>query len=164
MNLNIDWKRVFSFDNSCVIVIPVDPMTANAIYMNGGEEEEELHITLLYFPEVDDINQLHNACKKVAGMFSPFVTYSESVGSFDTGDNKTIHLNMTKENISDVRSALMEEVDGYSTKFPDYKPHLTLAYVPKDTPMPEHEVTTLNVDAIEVWTSNNIRFRYPLRG
>ena len=160
MKLNIDWNKIF---NSCVIVVPVDPVTADAIYLNEGEDKEELHVTLLFFPGGGDMEKLHRACEKVAASFSPFIARSTGVGSFDTGDQKTIHLDMIREPLAELREALMAEVEGYSTKFPDFKPHITLAYVDKETPLPEHEAVTLKVDRIEIWNSGGFRFSYSFK-
>lgn len=166
-HLSIDWTQVFR-PKGCIVAIPVKPEVASKLVLSGGESADELHATLLFFPEEVDLNLLSKICSKVAENFTPFYLSNNGIGRFYKDDGDVIYLDVDCPEIHILRDTLAAFCDDngidYSKKF-DFNPHITLAYVDQDVPTPTLSLDSSNVtifaDSIEIW-NNGSRFNYPL--
>lgn len=98
-----------------------------------------MHVTILHFKNfsIDDVASLLAPTAEVASQTLPFVCGFKEVSSFPVGeDGVPIICPMISPGLHSIRTELAAACDArgieYSKKWPDYNPHMTLAY--SDTP------------------------------
>jgi 2'-5' RNA ligase len=118
------------------------PEVASRLALEGGEPPEDLHITLSYHGDVDElsdeeISSLHAAVANVAGRTAPIGGelggYGRFLGSDEEGD--PIWLALDAPGLSEARQDLVSELSDYGAEPRSdhgFTPHMTLAYAPKD--------------------------------
>jgi 2'-5' RNA ligase len=105
-----------------------------------GEKEDVayMHVTLIYLGEeedvsMDDILRAIGATYRVTSTTKPFMLKTNSIAHF-TGDGEKVPIicPIESQQLHDFQARLRQEFDAdfvpYSKKFPDYRPHATLAY------------------------------------
>lgn len=98
----------------------------------------EMHVTVVYLGDGASMEQLAAAmvaCHKVTRRTSPFTLTCSEVASFDPGHHGTpVILPVQSPELMQLERDLKEELDlsgvSYSAKWPEFKPHVTLSYMP----------------------------------
>lgn len=144
----------------------------------------DMHITLLYLGKGVDVVSVAKAMvvtHEVASKTRPFMVWGDAVSSFPSNpdDGVPVIVPVHSQPLHALRAALASRFDelgiGYSKKYPDFKPHVTLSYV-KDpgpgfqapsTPLPGY--TGWVVYDVTIWAgdenmSEGMEIRVPLKG
>ena len=122
------------------------------------EPKHRYHITLLYLGSdvpIDDVARAALVAYGITRNAQPITVLSRLVTSFPEGDDGVpiiariespgLHAFQTR-----VRTAFDEEGIEYSKRFPEYKPHVTLAYSDAGTNMPDQSIPPI------VWTLSEL--------
>ena len=97
----------------------------------------DMHVTILYLGKaipVTDVAKAMCAAFQVTSRTSPFACGLTEVSSFPGGDDGVpLICPVQSPSLHELQSALKAEFDrlgvGYSNKWPEYKPHVTMSYV-----------------------------------
>lgn len=119
-------------------------------------DSRHMHVTLVYLGDevpIKDIALAMGAAYKVASYFRPFTLRTSSVSCFKPKDGPVpIICPIESKEIHQFQKQLREALDeagvSYSKKFPDYKPHTTLAFA-------ENEIETFKIPPIE-WGAHEV--------
>lgn len=103
-----------------------------------SQTASDMHVTVLYLGDDVPMQQLAQtmaACHVVTSKTPPFVLTVNSIDSFDPGEDGTpVIMPVSSPELMSLEQALKAELDSagvqYSKKFPEYKPHVTLSYIP----------------------------------
>lgn len=146
----------------------LDGPTAAQLAIPGGEPADDLHITLAYLGDMeeqpeDDLLRPHTSPEKireaielVAADSKPIAGRITGLGRFtpaETDEDPIIAL-VDVPGLVELRTMLVEfiEAAGYFiANDHGYTPHITLAYIPQDAPMPIESVPALPLDLNTVW-------------
>jgi RNA 2',3'-cyclic 3'-phosphodiesterase len=129
----------------------------NQIEVPGNRESTDAyHITLLYLGDhvpIETVAQAVIAAYKVTSMTRPFTVRTRLVTSFPGGeDGVPIIAKIESDELHRFRADIASSFDAaaisYSKKFPEYKPHVTLAY--SDSPMADQDIPMLEWGAHEI--------------
>ncbi len=107
---------------------------ANAIKIDGGEPAELMHITLAYFKDAAADRDDWDTVKQIASKYTQFNGLQGSITGYGTFDNEEVVLWAQPEvpGLEELRERLVKDCNdaGFPVddKFPDFKPHITLAY------------------------------------
>jgi len=104
----------------------------------GNPEKHDPHITVLYLGKdvpIETISEMLPVIYQVTSRTAPFSVSTNHVGYFPPGDDgMPIIAKIQSPPLHDFRKVLTSAFDDhgieYDKKFPDYKPHTTLAYAP----------------------------------
>ncbi len=105
--------------------------------------EEEMHVTLLYLGKgIPVVNALGAAmgCHTVAVRWKPFMVHAAALMSFpeNPDDGLPVIARVVSSELGKFREEVRVAMDKmsipYSNKYPEYKPHVTLAYAAGGTP------------------------------
>ena len=115
-----NWNEIISFINPDDIYHPDDP--------SKGLETDP-HVTILYglHNTVSD-SDIQSIVEQIDGDFNLKI---RGVGVFENKDFDVVKFNVESEYLHQVNS--MFRTLPYSSDYPDYKPHITISYVKKDT-------------------------------
>mgnify|MGYP003475356039 CR=1 FL=1 len=111
------------------------------IKVDGKKElPQEYHITMFYFDgklKIDDICKITRIMNSVLGRFVPPKISFKEVSFFPKGnDGFPVIVPILSDDLIEVRKSLVKAFDkekiNYSKKWPEFKPHLTLAYSKKE--------------------------------
>ena len=94
----------------------------NLCLEEGGRDKEN-HVTALYGLHSESIEDIKPILKK----FKPFEIHLGKVSKFGSDKYDVIKLEITSPTLHAMNTALKKLP--YSCKYPDYKPHCTIAYV-----------------------------------
>lgn len=102
--------------------------------------KEEMHITMFYFEnklKIKDVVKIVQAMYDVTKKFESLSIRGVTLSTFKKGDDGVpIIIPILSEDLLDLRKKLAKKLDNeevnYSKKWPEFKPHLTLAYSPKE--------------------------------
>ena len=149
------------------LMIAVPDETARVlreIPVSGEPERHDPHITVLYLGKdvpIDRISEVLPVIYDVTSKTTPFSVSTNHVSSFPAGDDGVpVIAKISSPPLHRFREALVEAFEGndipYDNKFPDYKPHTTLAYDPNkdakvDIDIPE---ITWGANELVLWGSN----------
>jgi GNAT superfamily N-acetyltransferase/2'-5' RNA ligase len=105
-----------------------DKISEEDTYEEEGGKEDEVHVTLLY--GLTDENDLPEA-KKMLSLMEPFEMEFGEISSFRNEDKPfdVLIIEMKGEGLHECNRLL--KMLTYENSYPDYKPHMTLAYVQK---------------------------------
>jgi 2'-5' RNA ligase len=162
--------------DSIMIAFYLSPETAQQLAIPGGEPAEELHCTLAYLGKVDDLRLGVEHLKYNVGLFvsSRAPTYFSGniggLGRFCPSKHSdglspivalmNVHgLQAFRRNL---KSALGSSGIWVANNY-DYLPHITLAYVDPDAPMPVQNIEPLPLTFDTLWLCiGDQRIPYPL--
>lgn len=125
---------------------------AKAIAWPDGLEPEELHVTLAYLGKAADITpEQRKRVLELAQEWSqrnPFAQYVTEVTAFRDGppekDTDPVVALISPTILTWARAELIDKLRGAGLQpdatFPDYKPHVTLAYIPRDGEIPQFDL------------------------
>lgn len=154
----------------------LDRTTANQLAIPGGELASELHLTLAYLGDKEDlepgdISKLKKGLAAFAACMAPFSGEISGIGRFTSvpeGQPTVVYASVDAPKLPGWRQALVRHLAGMG--FPadeqhGYTPHCTLAYLSADEPMPMEEVPALPVTFDRLWLAfGGARFSFPLQG
>jgi 2'-5' RNA ligase len=103
------------------------------------ESASDMHVTIMYLGKKLAIGNIAKAmCSAftVASITSPIECYIDTISSFDTGRQKPIIAPVVSPGLFSLYDTLKSAFDigmvDYDDKFPEYKPHVTLAHANVD--------------------------------
>lgn len=145
---------------SAMIAVFLPPPVAAQLAQDGGEDPAQMHVTLAYFgkPE-EDVRPLAAEAARAAMRGPMSATYAEKLGEFDNlekGGDRVIWASVDSPDLHAYRDRLLVECKKrgleVDTKYPDFKPHITLKYLTADDELPvydiepvEHKITEVSV-------------------
>lgn len=114
----------------CMIAFQVFDPDAEDLAVPGGLDDDELHVTLAHYGEVDDaqFGTLLKVAELIAGQFPPFV--AGITGTAQLGeDNPPADTLLVAHPTFDAAHAMCPPAwDDTITVYPDYTPHVTIGY------------------------------------
>ena len=129
------------------------------------ESADKLHITMVHLGKEVPIERVAQAAIVVYSTTKrtvPFSVRSNVITSFKRGnDGMPIIALLDSPGLHALRAALCSALDAagieYSKKFPEYRPHVTLAYADLDVQPPDRPISPVqwDVDEIVVWGGDN---------
>lgn len=113
-------------------------------FTEGSEKTEDLHVTLAYIPQItlSQANKLKGIIRAFAQERGPVDAQISGASRFTGGEGPkdAIVLRLESPTLMNLRAALVKAIqDGgidWEDRFPVYKPHITLRYVPKEAIVP----------------------------
>jgi 2'-5' RNA ligase len=157
-----------SGSDGIIVALAVPPQDAAHLAIHGGENPQELHVTLAYLGKCSDLTdkdadlltELVRRLSEDAGGLGPLNLHISGAGTFpNAGDNDTdaSYLDVSGAGLHELREKVMRlcEEAGLpaSTKHPEFHPHITLAYTPHGQPHPARNppATRLIIPDVQVW-------------
>lgn len=137
------------------------------IKVDGKKElPEEYHITMFYFDgklKIDDICKITKIMNSVLGKFSPPKISFKEVSSFPKGDDGfPVIVPIISDDLIEVRKSLAKAFDkekiNYSKKWPEFKPHLTLAYSKKEPTNQKIDKSFWNATELVLYAGDKFEF------
>jgi 2'-5' RNA ligase len=133
--------------SGAMVAFYLPPEVASQLAVPGGEPPDRMHITLAYFEDAandrQDWDRAYDVVEQVASATSPMSGTVGKHGQFEN-ETETIHwAGVDVAGINDLHEKLVLALE--AAGFPisqqyDFKPHITLAYVPKGQPLNKDEV------------------------
>jgi 2'-5' RNA ligase len=105
-----------------------DRIKEEELYVEGDSHgrEDSPHVTLLYGIHGDvELSEVKELCED----FEPILITFDKVGFFENDDYDVIKFTVSSSQLSDYNKVL--EKLPHTDEYPDYNPHLTIAYVKK---------------------------------
>jgi len=123
------------------------------------EPVSSYHVTMFYFGDEVGIDTLADIVKITYGVTSetkPFTVRTSQLTAFPTGDDgRPIICRIESDALHDLRDKIKAAYEGvgveFSNKFPDYKPHVTVAYDKE----PEGEFNEQRIPTVE-WGAHEL--------
>jgi 2'-5' RNA ligase len=129
-----------------------------------GKREQHSHITVIHLGKdvpIERISEMLPLLYEVTSKTLPFSVSTNWVSSFPAGDDGTpVICRVFSPELHDFRDALKAKLDAakmpYSNNYPEYKPHVTLAYDPDPEAHYDGEIPEISWGAHELllWGSN----------
>lgn len=160
----------------CIMTF-LPPNLARKLYMEGGEDQRDLHITWAFLGDSSDytseqIDLLYTVVEECAKYIPPIRVRIASTDTFaptDSSEGKVPYFAAVEsEQLMQWRDFLCTVLDTfglpYSKTF-DYHPHITLAYLDEHAPVPapHFEPQTLTLESVTL-SAGNMRFGFVLTG
>lgn len=129
----------------------------NDIEVSGQKTEvSSYHVTIMYLGKERSIDQLADAMKATFAVTSqtrPFSVRTSRVTSFPSNeDGVPVIARVESDPLHDLKAKLVESFRRrgveFSNKYPDYKPHVTLAWA--EEPVEEFRIPTIEWGAHEI--------------
>jgi 2'-5' RNA ligase len=142
------------FDGLLIAAV-VPEYVAGALAMEGGVPAEQMHITLAYIPDADDLSDEQAAAallafSGIAQSFRPLNGRIGGVGLFNASRSSdgrdVIYANVDVPGLSELRGELVKRLRWQDIPFADnhsFTPHITLAYMEAGTAVSLPEVPTM---------------------
>lgn len=135
------------------------------------EAPETMHITVLYLGKdapVESVLAATDALYRVCRRTPPFnVGFAVRTSFPDRGNGTPVIARVISPALHRFRAELMAELDAagvfYDTKFPDFKPHVTVSYCDSAVPDAPMEPTVWTVGSIAVWGGDSGRDRLAVK-
>ena len=130
-------------DHSTGVMIALYPRPeeAEALAQPEGQAADDLHVTLAFFPDGLDEQDGGGILARLASLFEPLSGAVGGVGRFGEGeDGSPVIALASVVGLNELRAALAAELDLIDASYArDYGfvPHVTLAYGPADTELPD---------------------------
>lgn len=151
----------------------LDPELAEQLWLPGGEEPEQLHLTLAYLGELDELpagafETASEAVQAVAAASDPLAGSVPGFGMFRGGDQDVFWAVVDVPGLAELRQRLCERLTGLALpplQEHGWAPHITLAYLEPGTfaYLDDWEPLSLRLDTITLTTSENAqRQTWPL--
>lgn len=152
-------------------MVALFPSTAQAsqIAVPGGEDSNDLHVTLAYLPQApegDDVDRLKGLLSGFAAGHSPLSGSIGGKGTFppsESSDGKKVsYAPVDLPGLPEVRQRLVDHLNNAGFKVADnhgFTPHMTLKYGDDDVPDVPH--TPVTFDHLSVALGND-RHHFPL--
>ena len=126
--------------------------------------ENNIHATVLYGIHTCDPKAIKRLIKDV----KPFTIKLGDISFFDSEDYKVMKIDVKSKELHDLNAELRDNVT-YTSNYPDYHPHVTIAYMCKDYDDSELDVSmfkdrVMEIDSIVFSPSDGEKTTIPLRG
>jgi 2'-5' RNA ligase len=142
-----------------MVAFMLDPHTSEQLTLSGGESSKDLHVSLAILGDINEpaMGALHPAqtldtikigLSTFAASASPLQGYVGGIGRFTNRDQDVtpIVAMVNVPGLTEWRQRLVEVLEsmgyGIAHNF-DYLPHITLAYISSDAPMPVDDIPSL---------------------
>lgn len=118
----------------CMVAFFVETDLALDLALPGGEDPENLHVTLAYLPAVppgDEVNRLVDVVRGFALTCAPVEGEISGFGIFTAGPEPVTYASVDVPDLPELRQRLVETLDeaGFDVACTHgYTPHITLAY------------------------------------
>lgn len=129
---------------------------AKKLTIKGGASEEEIHMTLVYMGNINDIpnqDELVDTIKEFAkgkGKLSGKISGLGRFNGGETSDNKDVlYASVDLPTLPEFRQELvnkLEDNDFPVSKTHGYTPHITITYFPSDSKLPVDRIETQDVE------------------
>jgi 2'-5' RNA ligase len=127
--LNFDIKSNIWQGITTKLIEPNDIFHGDDVDSDFGIEKEA-HVTLLYGLHHDKFNILD--VTPMLKKFGSFPISTSKIGAFKTDDYDVLKFDIDSEVLHQINKYLTQNFE-YTSTFPDYKPHATLAYLKPGT-------------------------------
>jgi 2'-5' RNA ligase len=122
------------------------------------EPTSHMHVTMFYFGDEVPIGDLVKVIEVTYGVTSetkPFTVRTSQVTSFPKGDDGVpIICRVESDALHDLRDKIKTAYEGgeveFNNNYPEYKPHVTLAYDPEGNSFEEQRIPTVEWGAHEL--------------
>lgn len=160
--------------DSIMIAFYPSPETAQQLAIPGGEDPSELHITLCYCGKLDeftaDLEHLKATVAQFASNNTPLGGSIGGIGRFTPSEHSEnlspVIALVNVPGLQEFRRSLASILDSagvFIANDYDYTPHITLAYVDPDAPMPIQNIEPLPLAFDTLWLCiGDQRIPYPL--
>lgn len=157
-----------------MIALFLDRKTAKKLAIPDGEPVNDLHITLAFLGDKNEIELDIPALKKlVAGYASeaaPLKGTTSGIGRFSPSDSSDglvpIYASVNVSGIQAFRSDLVKQLETEDIEIAndfEYMPHITLAYVDEDEASPVDSIPTLKLAFDQLWLCiGDDRYSFPI--
>jgi HK97 family phage portal protein len=151
--------EVIEQHSSIMVALFPDRQTAEALAVPGYEAPGELHVTLAFMGDMKDMyddSYLTSALATYAAECGPLSGYAVDVQRFP-GDEEAypVFASVAVPGLHDFRAELVRRIVAANypvdQTYPDYNPHMTLAYVPQDEPSPIVTITPTPLTFTGIW-------------
>ena len=150
----------------------LDPMTAAALAIEGGEAPGDLHLTIAYLGKAGEVDavQIEAVVRQVAAATPPLAGTISGVGRFTAqeGEPDVLHATVDAPGLAELRVDLVRalEAAGVTVRANHgFDPHVTLAYLDPGSPAPidRIEQRPIAFDALTLAVAGE-RIAVPLAG
>jgi len=137
------------------------------IKVDGKKESpEEYHITMFYFEgklKIDDVCKITKTMNSILGRFSPPKISFKEVSFFPKGeDGFPVIVPILSDDLIEIRKSLAKAFDkekiNYSKEWPEFKPHLTLAYSKKEPTNQKIDKSSWNATELVLYAGDKFEF------
>ncbi len=159
-------------DTGMMVAFMLKPEIAEQLALQDGEPATNLHVTLVYLGDMRETSldraHLSDILTSFARSVKPLEGVTGGVGRFiNPGEDAHPLIALVNvPGIQELRRMLAGIVStaGYNVANDfDYTPHITLAYIPKDSPMPINSVPSVQLTFDKLCLAiGNERFYFPL--
>lgn len=114
--------------------------------------EDDIHVTILYGIHSDSVDEIKEALKDI----EPFSAKLSDISFFDADNYKVLKVDVVSKGIKKLHKHLRNHLEN-SFKWPEYNPHMTIAYVTKDYKIPDKSVLkdkVFMVDSVTISTKS----------
>jgi 2'-5' RNA ligase len=145
-----------------MIALFLTPEAAQALELPGGEPASDMHVTLAYLGEAADWTsqqraRLRDCLARFAASHTLGSGATDDLGRFNVSEEGKYpliaHVNLP--GLNGFRAALVHELARndlpYDTTHPDYKPHITLAWLPDDSKPPVQSIAPVPLRFDTLW-------------
>jgi 2'-5' RNA ligase len=161
-----------------LVAVWLDPALAGALAIDGGEPADQLHLTLCYCGDANELSDVQigraiNAANETAMMFAPLQGQIAGLGRFN-GDGRSddtrdvIYANVDVPGLAEMRqylASMLEYADCPPKRDHGYTPHVTLAYVDPGSDLPMQRIATQPFAIRSLWIGvGDRRTEIPLTG
>lgn len=165
--------RPFGETESATIMLTFDRPTAMQLSLERGNSWDSMHVTLAYFPSVDDddVADIVKACMKSVSEYRPFTARANGITRFSTESSDSVDakdavvVNIDSYQINKLRDTVLSYLREYGiaeSLAHGFTPHCTLGWIDPDEDMPVGRWSPMDARIVnlEVWRGNQ---RTPLR-
>ena len=152
---------------STCVMLTFDRPTALQLSIDGGDPWDQMHVTLAFFGEADQLDDedkaaIRDACALVAAEYKPFVAKANGITRFSSGEEDSedakdaIVVNIDSYQVTRIRETLMTRLATVMltpSLAHGFTPHCTLGWIDADVPMPVDRWAPMDarIVSIEVW-------------
>jgi len=141
------------------LMLSVPPQAADSLKVLPVPLEDDPHVTIIYLGDdvpVETLGELVPTIYGVTSSAKPFLVSTQTVGTFPEGNNGVPVIALVEapalHQLKDRLCAALDSVGyAYDKKFPEYKPHVTLAYGPSHVAGLQASIPPVSWDAMDLW-------------
>lgn len=146
--------EVVQHHTGMMIAFMLDPDTAEQLALPGGEPVQDLHVTLAYLGDMQDVTIDGDMLKRELASFAseamPLEGATGGLGRFtpsaSSDDLSPVIALVNVPGLQQWRADLVQRLEGIGVEVAkdfDFTPHITLAYIPSDADMPVETIPAL---------------------